>query len=272
MAYTKTQRSDRSVDFLFRSKIYAHLLGHLTLTKEHEHDLVARGMTAEEVVQGGFKSLTGPFDTQNTAAQIVKDIGEDRLVDVPGFVQKGQDYWTLNVTQGLVIPITDMQGNVRALQVRTGGKSAKYVTVTGGPGGNVGTQLHVPAKSVRGLLDGYDLLVTEGPIKAQIAAGRGYPASVGLMGVDASPSQLLRLVESYQPAHTLLAFDMDRLEKEGVLSSMYRLADKLLAAGQVVQIAEWDPKFNGIDDYLVYSKDRSVTIRQYRIRGEVLGR
>lgn len=260
------QQFNQGVDFVFRAKVYAHLLGHLGLTPEHSHDLVARGMTAEEVTAGGYKSLTGPYDTQVICDQVVKDIGgPDAAYHIPGLVEKA-GHWTLNVTEGLVIPIMSLDGFVRALQVRTGGKTSKYVTVSGGPGGNTGTPVHVPAKAVVPLMDGATLLVTEGPIKAQLACGRGYSGSVGLLGADSSPRPLLSLVSRLRPPDIVLAFDMDRQSKTGVAQAAFRLAESLVREGQTVSLAEWDPDYNGIDDYLVSVPNGKIRLRPYRVK------
>jgi hypothetical protein len=264
------QQTNQGVDYIFRSKVYAHLLGHLGLTEAHKADLAARGLTEAEVNAGGFKSLTGPFDTQTVCDRVVADIGHEATYHIPGLVQKA-NHWTLNVTEGLVIPILDLNGFCRALQVRTGGKTSKYVSVSGGPGGSVGTPVHVPVKSVRPLLDGATLVITEGPIKAQIASGRGYPGAVGLLGVDSSPRPVLSLVDRLRPPSVVLGFDMDRSSKSGVAQAAIKLANALLREGQQVAFAEWDPTYNGIDDYLVSVPNGKIQLRPYRLRGQEVG-
>jgi hypothetical protein len=234
------QRREKKWDQLTATQVYESLLNVLTLGEPERVDLLARGMTEDTIRLGGYRTLRG-VDLRETHR-----IPESVLTSVPGFSMNCE----MVKTSGLVFPILGVNGDVKALQVRTGADGRKYETFSGGPAGSIGSPCHCPIRAVPAIVAGDVFLLTEGHIKAELATQYGYPA-VGLIGITAfGPS--LDLVRRFHPKTVVLAFDMDRQIKEGVALAQERAAEALASLGVEVEIASWDPTaHNGIDDALV---------------------
>ena len=235
------------VDFGLRTRVYTYFLGELRLSLAHREALRDRGVDSEQQIRDGYRSL----DQESgylACRKLVEYFGTDSLLSVPGFWEEnGEVYPTIK--EGLAVPVLGLRGEVRAVQVRIGGRNVKYATLSGGPGGSVGSPCHVPIGAVQAILDGRPWAVTEGPIKANIATDRWMP-TVGLLGA-LSFNPTFRLVDKRKPDKVVLAFDMDRYDKPGVLQAQDRLAAKLGDMGVDVSVAHWDDSFKGLDDALV---------------------
>lgn len=134
-----------------------------------------------------------------------------------------------------------------SFQVRTGVKGSKYVWLT--RQGVVGKEVHFARRPVTS-----NWIVTEGPLKAQVAQsilGRDLEETViGLGGVGNWQSLVPYLTE-LKPTHLSVALDMDKQSKPGVLAAEAGLIAAAKRAGVAqVCVAEWDPKYKGLDDVL----------------------
>lgn len=234
-------------DFGLRSRVYTYLLGELRLALHHREALRGRGIDSQQQIRDGYRTLTQE-DGYLATRKLIEYFGREKVLEVPGFYEeKGEIYPTIK--EGLAVPVYGLRGEIRAVQVRIGGRSVKYATLSGGPGGSVGTPCHVPMAAVEPLLAGAVWAVTEGPIKANVATDRWIP-TVGVLGATAV-NPVKRLVEKKRPKEIVLAFDMDRLEKPGVKQAQDRLAEWLQYEGVKVKVAYWNPTHKGLDDALV---------------------
>lgn len=244
------------IDYGLRSRVYTHFLGSLQLTPSGRASLKDRGITDEAILRDGYRYFDQESGYQ-AARSCVSLFGAELVLSVPGFSEdRGEVYPT--VREGLAVPIMGLRGEIRAIQVRVGGRSVKYATLSGGPGGSAGTPAHVPIRSVPPILKGEPFAVTEGPIKANVATDWWMP-TVGILGVN-SFNPVLRLADQNKPSKVVIAFDMDKLDKPGVRQAEEKLIHKLQISGVEVEVAEWDPESKGIDDALFLGK--SVSYRQ----------
>jgi hypothetical protein len=251
-------RRERKWDQLTATQVYESLLNVLSLSEEDRKSLKARGMDDETIRLGGYRTL-GEVDLRETHG-----IPETTLTSVPGFAMNG----SMIVNFGLACPILGVNGDVKAIQVRTGTPGRKYATFSGGPAGSIGSPCHCPIRATTSIVRGDIFLLTEGHIKAEIATQFGYP-TVGLLGITAN-QPAVDLVRRFKPKSVILAFDMDRLVKDGVATAQERAAETLAREGVEVEVASWDPAYKGIDEALVAEQEIEIKpwegTKKWRVR------
>ena len=238
---------------------YQILLRHpvLALADRHRQDLRRRGLDAEAVRANGYATLPGPGRSDAVAtARTWLDV-----TGVPGVFYsrrgRGEGYWTLAGQSGLLIPARDEEGRVRGLQVRPDGGTAeggkyRWVSSNGREGGTgSGTPLHW---TLAGDPEG-DLWITEGPLKADVAAALSGHRFLGFAGCHQGQGR--RLVDELDRVglplsrRLVLAVDADWRDNENVRRGFVSIARALDRAGFRVLVATWSPELGkGIDDCL----------------------
>lgn len=229
----------------FWSKVYAFFLSELPLLKEDSDELKRRGLTDEEIAKTPFRSLHPSHNDK--ALQRTYDAFRGRVWDVPGFVRRPDRSLGVSTNRGLVIPLIDPNGAVRACQVRTGLKGSKYLWFTRSD--SVGREVHFARRPVSDTW-----IVTEGPLKAQVAQEvldreLKRETVVGLGGVSNWQS-LVPYVSHHKPKLVILAFDADKAEKPGVKAAEEQLA-KSIKGTRVVRWNWSADQGKGLDDILV---------------------
>lgn len=231
-----------------RNRAYRALLRCLTLSDAHRQQLLARGMSLHEIRRGGYRTL--PIEGRAEISRRLIDHGVD-LRGVPGFMQKEGRYgayWTLAGSPGLLIPVLDAGGKVQGLQIRVDdpGDGARYrwLSSAGKPGGaGATTWLHVARGDPR-----KPVWITEGPLKANIAAYRLQATVIAVPGV----SNWKGVPELVRGRDVVVAYDADVVTKHEVKYHERILVSALLKAGCRVRIARWPmEKGKGLDDLLV---------------------
>ncbi len=233
---------------------YRELLRLLLLSERHHAELQARGMSNDEIGHRGYRSL--PAIGRDSLCRLLRDRGCE-LDGVPGFYQRGVA-WTLTGAQGLLIPVRNHQQRIEACKIRlnedSDGRRYIWLSSCGKPSGaSSGAPVHVAQPL--GSPQDPRIWITEGPLKADIAAARLNAEVLGLPGV-ASWREGLHMALELRPNKGVLvvAFDMDF--KINPYVARYR-DDLILAAGRDgwdVQVAEWN-EAKGIDDALVKGKE-----------------
>jgi hypothetical protein len=167
---------------------------------------------------------------------------------------QGRADWKLKAASGLLIPVRDAKGRIVALLVRRdesdGGPKYVYFSSKkwGGPG--PGRPVHVPLFSG----DRKTVRVTEGILKADIAAALSGTLTIGLPGVSAW-SDAAEVLRSLGAETVLLAYDADASTKRHVATSLINLARSLHKAGFKIQLEVWNrDDGKGIDDLLAAGK------------------
>lgn len=167
-------------------------------------------------------------------------------------------------TEGLALAFVDENDFVRGIQVRTGKAGRKYEWMSGGKGGSSGAPYHVALTGRERLAQGFR--VTEGWIKAESAAYHTHVPTVGIAGTYSWQS-VVELADRIRPPWVYLAFDMD-WEVNAAVRRCRRDLSMALAYRQIdVYHERWDPKYNGIDDYLA-SGSRDIERQQVVPRTE----
>lgn len=259
-----------------RDATYRRLLTLLGLSDLHRRALRRRGMTDAEIEARGYASM--PLRGRAEACRQLTTQGFT-LAGVPGFYRKqdnGQNWWTLAGRPGLLIPVRDSEGRIHGLQIRHDGNASPryaWLSSAGRPGGaGSGSPVHVSRPDT---LRDPRLWLTEGPLKADVAAERLGAVVIAVPGVASWREGLMAAREMPGKATELvIAFDMDAQKNPHV--ERYR-ADLILAAFEEswrVKAALWPDTFKGLDDALVAGaeiqlvnpfRDSNVRLPQYPI-------
>ena len=228
-----------------RHAAYSAVLGALSLSQRHRDDLRQRGLDDAAIDRNMYRSLRNT-DRGAVARAAVQSLG-DRAYTVPGIVPGEHGPTLYGNATGMLIPVRDTAGQIVALKIRRPAPATpKYQYLSGpddAPG--PGSPVHVPM----GISVGSPVVrVTEGELKADVAAARTGIPTIGVPGVtqwaDAMP--MLAGVGT-----VVVSFDApDVLTKVPVREQVCRFVEALRAAGHAVELETWDPPHKGIDDLL----------------------
>ncbi|MDI6710477.1 MAG: DUF3854 domain-containing protein [Bacillota bacterium] len=248
-----------------RHEVYSALLAACSLREEHREDLRRRGLSDTQIRYGCYASVPG--EPWRVALELLRR-GYD-LRGVPGFYLHRtfrSCYWTFRGSPGYFIPVRDYRGRIVALQVRADRplNRKRYRMFSSGQrpsGACSGTPVHVARPPVE--TGDWGVLVTEGALKADIAAGFLSCVVLGLAGVS-TWREALPALESVRTTHdVVLAFDNDRFDrrKPAVGRAARELREALQEQGIEVYEAVWSPAYKGIDDALAAGEE----IRKKRV-------
>ncbi|MTI80001.1 MAG: DUF3854 domain-containing protein [Firmicutes bacterium] len=240
-----------------KDRVYRDFMSFLTLSSEHQKELSVNRRLPERIIKQYFRS-TPKAERPWTICKRLIDRGHS-LEGVPGFYRvknrKGGYYWTFSMKSGYVFPLLDGKGRIQAIQTRldvpdTRGKYRLFSSSKKKSGSSSGAPVHV-AKPDQ-LID-QKIWITEGPLKATIASQYLNATVLGLIGAT-TWRPVLKILESYQVAEVIVAFDMDQKENVWVKRAVKELTQELKHGGNNVKIAAWnEPK--GIDDALLANKE-----------------
>jgi hypothetical protein len=242
-----------------RDKVYREFLKLLQLNEEHKVDLLRRGLSEVAIKIKQYKTL---FVEKEKRLEICKTLQEKglSLEGIPGFFKhKTTGEWDFIPFHGYVIPVKNLNGQIVGLQVRMDEPAlSKYRWFSSSSSKDVGT----PAEAnlhITGTAEDGTVYLTEGVLKADVAAYLSGKMFIGLPGVSSCHKQLLETLQAIKPKMTVLAFDMDYEEKIEVKANVEKVK-KLLAENNIkFKQIMWDKQFKGIDDYLLYRvRKRSV--------------
>lgn len=242
-------------------RAYRAALAILPLDAADREGLARRGLSPEDIARGGYRSLA--IEGRARLARAVVDaVGEELARRVPGIVQREGDrgaWLSFAGSPGVLVPCRDMDGRIAALKVRRRDddprEGARYLYVTSAKAGGASAPsvLHVP-ELARARLDapGADrrLVVTEGELKADVATALSGDAVCSIPGVG-SWRLALDAAARWRPRTVCVALDMDAMRNPVVARAADSLVNALRAAGHAASLARWNPRFKGLDDYLV---------------------
>lgn len=236
---------DPTLDAAARDAIYRLSLDLLDLRTEALADLTRRGLSTDEAHAFGFRSFPRRGgEHQAVLAALVEAFGEATLRACPGFTDKNNrlTFWTASPGRdGYVVPFRDQHGRITGLQAKVLG--GRYLTARGT---RMDDLYHVFGSARAG-----DLYVTEGALKATVAATLGGIATFAVAGQTLRPTHVA-VVKALEPARVIVALDQeDNPRTEQARERWLRL---LSEAGLQTYVAVWEgadldgPK--GLDDLL----------------------
>lgn len=207
---------------------------HLDLAQDHARALLQRGFSLSAVTRYRTHQ-PGPAPAAVAGA--------------PGFFRTRQGSWQATGLRGILVPVRDEEGRLVGAQIRLDhDQHGRYRWLSSGglPGGVAsGSPCHVAPGS------GTEVWVTEGPLKADLAADRlGVPV-LGLAGVT-TWRRALPLLEALRTSTVILAFDQDirPATQRTVEDQARRLETACRNAGWTVRRATWSAEYKGLDDAL----------------------
>jgi len=237
-----------------RDLVYRALVAELGLhTRHRDHLLNSRGLPIAAL--DGFAS-TPPRDLgrrRRIADRVIDRLGNaDALHGVPGFYLDQGGQWVCRATApGVVVPVPDPAGNIQAFQVRhdrPGAAGPRYIWYSsrGKPGGiSPGARV---ACWKPGITTGSQIFITEGSLKAAVAAWHLGAHVIGVPGV----SNWRRALDLLTPKVAVaIAYDADADTNPLVARQQLELSRAIFWAGHPVAIATWDSRYKGIDDAIL---------------------
>lgn len=266
---------------------YEALLDRLDLSSEHREQFRGRGLTFEEALDLGYRTL--PVDRE-LRIRLCEELMSDgyNLHGVPGFFQLPKEAgaeagrWCVGGTslglrevrdrksgrvwrvEGLLVPTCDEAGRIARLKLRNDPPPedapawvvevwpTKYMALssTDRPGGaGAGIRLHYVGPADGGNFPG-TMWVTEGEIKSDIASMMLLARVVGVPGVCQCPDFVIEAMRCGRYYRLMVAMDSEA--KGHVQLAVARLCRLATEAGFEPLVVMWDLSLGkGIDDLLV---------------------
>ncbi len=171
-----------------------------------------------------------------------------KLAGVPGFyLESGQ--WRLAGAAGITIQVRDIKRRILGIQIRcdkTEGGKYKWLS---SKRFNAGCSPGVPVHVAGPLTDCSEVWITEGPIKADIAALKLGRTILAVAGVGNWPG-IIPIVRVLRPERVIIAFDMDKTSNPAIRLHSEALMACLIKRGIHTFEADWDTHIKGLDDLL----------------------
>ena len=233
-----------------RDAAYRAFLSGLSLKQEHFDNLLARGLSANDIAQHGYKSV--PTEGCLDLMKDLKNQGID-LNGVPGFyVDEYGKRRPVKLDSGFFIPVVDLQGRIQGLQIRFdnpgNGPRYKWFSSSGRDSGT-------GAKTFTHFV-GYPediVLLTEGPLKANIINRFLDRPVLAVPGVNATKFliPMVQELKAMKIKKIATCFDMDFLTNDNVKRAYSNLLRMLRQQHITVVPKTWNQDYKGFDDYLL---------------------
>lgn len=236
-----------------RDRTYRALLNMLPLASDHRSDLLRRGLSEEIINTNCYR--TTPMVGLNTIPNLLNRNGYT-LAGIPGFYrnEKNGEWMLASWYRGMYIPVRDLQGRIKGMQIRKDKvKKRKYRWLSSAElldGCKADCSPHIVGEPTK------TIYLTEGPLKADVFHHLTKRTIIGIAGVNTlnELAELLQEVRQLGMADMKIAFDMDFLKAKGVQNGYANIRALLEKEGIAYKICLWDPRYNGIDDYVLACK------------------
>lgn len=256
--YTPTPEKNTAPDEQL-DRIYQKYLNMLHLDAVHRENLLKRGLSEEFIEACGFKSVP-VIGATYYPRKLVMD-GED-LSGVTGFYRNEEKQWCIKkYGTGFYIPTRNIKGQIVNMQVRTDNANLRYYTFSSAQeagGADMSSQMHFVGVDTSKPVPG--VYLTEGALKADVAhylSGKAFISIPGVGNFKALRQGLQSMRECgdvFKDTVIMLATDMDEQENETVRKNVEKLKKTLTEFGFRYKKLTWDPKYKGIDDFLLASR------------------
>lgn len=248
------------VDVLHRA--YASLLSRCGLSRDHREALRARGLTDAHIERAGYATLEVTGRAADARAML-EAVGPDFAARVPGYVvrsSEGRSWPSVAGWPGLLVPCRDARGRIEGVQTRRDAPSdgPRYVWLSSRSQGGAAasTFAHVPIVRPDARRD--ELIVTEGPLKADVVTALDGRLCIAVPGVSAWRSAL-DVVEALRPSRVLVAFDVDLATNPAVRAAHDSLCSALAARLISCASLRWPAELGkGLDDALLSQRRKNA--------------
>ena len=224
-------------------RTYRVLLTELQLSETHRENLHCRGLSDAEIEGLRYRSL--PANGRHEL--IIRLVG--KLAGVPGFYFEAGE-WRLAGPAGIAIPVRDTGGRIVGLQIRcdSADNRGSYRWLSS-RGYFVGCSPGAPVHVAGPVSMGGDIWITEGPLKADIAALKLVRTVLAVPGVS-NWHGVVPICHQLRPDRVIVSFDMDKNQNPAVRLHLDALIAYLIRGSVRVFEADWNPNFKGLDDLL----------------------
>ncbi len=250
--------------------VYAALLALCPLSPAHRAQLLGPTRQLPQEALANYGTLPEGTAQAPILAQLVAEFSREGLLTIPGIVDDQSRPGGLRINgAGLLIPVRDEAGRIQGMQLRLDRGEKRYIWLSSPDVASSGTPAHVarPAQ-----VTDQRVYLTEGPLKADIAAGRLGAVVVGITGVTTWRNALPALDALQAQGHdvVVVALDADDAgdpKKQHTVAMVeairQEVADELVGMGFAVRFARWDhSQGKGIDDLLL--ADGTYALEPYR--------
>lgn len=262
-----------------RDATYRALLSLTNLHKRHAGDLMARGLSEEQIRKFAYRSM--PSDPKAIALKLLR-MG-CTIENVPGFYKDKDGSWTMLYTgSGILIPQRNSKGQIQGFQIRLDRKLAdgpRYISLSSRDKEG-GAPAHAYVHFRRGARGVSEVILTEGALKADVICALSGYSVLSVPGVN-SQKYLPTAFKTLLPKglrKIRIAYDMDADTNEHVQAAKDKLVSTLNATcthcslivradirdqikdgmcprcgrrlGLSHSTMKWDPTYKGLDDYL----------------------
>ncbi len=254
-----------------RDWAYSQLLSDQSLLGKHLDELLRRGLSQNSIEARNYCSWGSNRYQRKPLATRIYELDHQTL-DVPGIVvrDQGRPYLSLAGAPGIAIPVRNPAGQIQSLLLmvddKTNGKYRPLSSACRG-GASPGTPIHTARPLAHPKPDGR-VWITEGPLKADIAAERLHETVLGLPGVNALQHLLptvLELQARGELTSVVIALDMDYHQNQAVQKARDLIAERIARQGIPVWLADWPKQCKGLDDLLIARGRPKLTA--YQVQG-----
>lgn len=227
----------------------------LSLRLEHRAALLRRGLGPAEITRNRYASAPATEADRQRAADSLAPYLDALGGGVPGFYRERGRWRMVYRPPGFFIPVRDELGHIQALsqrvdEPRDGGKYIWLSSADREGGASSGAPPHFAGR--QSLYAAPEVTVTEGALKADVAAHLSTAPVIGVAGTHATRGLAERLRAGFPLLRrVLVAYDRDMMEKPAVLEATLRLSAQLEAEGFSVKVRTWAGPGKGIDDHLL---------------------
>ncbi|MFC2033708.1 DUF3854 domain-containing protein [Chloroflexota bacterium] len=225
--------------------VYHALLSELSLSELHRENLQHRGLDDVKIESNGYGTLL-PNGRRGLITRLqAKGV---KLAGIPGFYLEA-GYWHLSGPSGIAIPVRDTRSRIVGLQIRCDNAEGGRYKWLSSRGFNVGCSPGTPIHVSGNVPNNSELWITEGVLKADIAALKLGRLVLAVAGVG-NWSGVIPIIRELRPERVIVAFDMDKVSNSAVKLHTDALMTCLIKRGIRTFEANWDTHFKGLDDLL----------------------
>lgn len=241
----------------FRDFVYREMSRSLPLTKKHRDYLYSRGLTDEDIINGGYFSFTGKDVIQLIVNRLVAyGYSDNDLIGVPGFYKDSKSgKISMQRLQGIAIPMIDYDDAIRAIQVRNDevkGIGVRYIFFSStkkenGCSSGAPTNVIYPEERKN-----KDVYITEGHFKAITLSKAMNSIVISVQGIN-NISPLKEDLLNLDADRIIIAYDADIYRNIEVFKASKRLSQliKEILPDISIYYLIWNPKTGkGVDDSL----------------------
>ncbi|KPI55162.1 hypothetical protein KW94_03960 [Clostridioides difficile] len=269
----KVQKKGNSCDIKdvnYLDFIYRVFLDSLILEDKHFNNLKNRGLNDFIIKKNLYRTLDIKYKERIRICKDLINLGFD-LKGVPGFYNDKFGKWNFVSKKGYLIPIKNLDGRIISLQIRMDDEelisnknlksrykyfsSYKYQD---------GTKAIAAIHYIKGSNNDNSIIITEGPLKADITNFFSNKSIIAIPGVSIGHSEVVRMIKSLGYPLAIICFDMDLYDNINVKKSMIELCKKFNENNISFVYKSWKEEYKknknlkGIDDLLYHEYKNRV--------------